>query len=86
VVARDDDRMRVRVSLDPEALIELRFEERVECVLALTERIDLSSHRAFLFGPLRTTVASIIYFSESSREALAAAAPRLNRNPEIVLG
>ena len=46
MAARDDDRMRVRVSFDTEALTDLRFEECIECILPLSERIDFSSHRA----------------------------------------
>jgi hypothetical protein len=48
VAAHDDDRVRVGVSFNPEALRDLRLKERIQCVLPLSERIDCSGHSAFL--------------------------------------
>jgi len=48
VAARDDDRVRVGVRFNPEALRDLRLEERIQCVLPLPVRIDCSSRGAFL--------------------------------------
>ena len=48
VATHDDDRVRVGVRFNPEALPDLRLEKRIQCVLPLSERIDCSSHRAFL--------------------------------------
>src|SRR5439155_4270967 len=76
VAAHDDDRVRVGVSFNPEALPDLRREERIQCVLPLSERIDCSSHGAFLSS---WTSPETVLFARTTLRPVASGRARSDR-------